>query len=43
MQNNKVMTVYAARCTGDAKNCLYPIKVDLTDYARMETLKELKL
>ena len=31
MQNNKVMTVFAAKCTGDAKNCLYPTKVDLTD------------
>ena len=31
MQENKTMTVYAAKCTGNATNCLYPTKVNLTD------------
>ena len=31
MKENKTMTVYAAKCTGNATNCLYPTKVNLTD------------
>ena len=31
MQENKTMTVYAAKCTGNATNCLYPTKINLTD------------
>ena len=31
MQENKTMTVYAAKCTGNATNCLYPTRVNLTD------------
>lgn len=31
MQENKTMTIYAAKCRGNATNCLYPTKVNLTD------------
>ena len=31
MQDNNTMTIYAAKCRGNATNCLYPTKVALTD------------
>ena len=33
MQPNNIITVYAADCRGNASNCLYPHRMDITDEA----------